>query len=104
MLARFYKGAQRVNGTGTAFFGHLLTPDGYIATKWISLFHIPLLPVQSYEILHSEPSKSLYYFIFYEEDTTLFYRPVSLCLPQVLKLGWVPVSLLLLPPAILTIL
>jgi hypothetical protein len=101
VLARFYRGAQRANGTGTAFFGHTPTPHGYVATKWVSLFHIPLLPVESCEILHTEPGSSLYYFVGNQESTTFYYRPVPLATSQVLRIGWIPICLLVIPPVLL---
>lgn len=50
-LAGLSKGMYLVNGSGTKLFGHIPTPDGYIATKWLCLMFLPVLPVDSYEIV-----------------------------------------------------
>jgi len=52
IFARFQKNMFTVNGVGTKLFGRSPVPDsqGYISTKWLTLF-IPLVPVRSYQIV-----------------------------------------------------
>jgi len=50
-LAGFSKGMITVNGSGIKLFGHTPTPNGYIATRWICLMYMPILPVDSYEVI-----------------------------------------------------
>jgi hypothetical protein len=43
-----------MNGWGTKLFGNEPMWDergGYLATKWLSIFGLPLLPVRSYRVL-----------------------------------------------------
>ena len=43
-----------MNGWGTKLFGSEPVQDkqgGYLATKWLSIFGLPLLPVRSYRVL-----------------------------------------------------
>jgi hypothetical protein len=53
-LAGYSKGMFTVNGSGTKLFGHTPSQNGYIATKWICLMFLPILPVTSYEILDEQ--------------------------------------------------
>ena len=39
-----------INHSGAKLFGRTATEYGYIATKWISMWGLPILPVASYEI------------------------------------------------------
>jgi hypothetical protein len=50
-ISGYSKGMFLVNGSGTKLFGHTPTQNGYIATKWICLMFLPLLPVDSYEVI-----------------------------------------------------
>ena len=49
-LAGLSKGMFLVNGSGTKLFGRTPTQNGYIATKWICVMFLPILPVDSYEV------------------------------------------------------
>jgi hypothetical protein len=103
VLAKFYRGSMRLNGTGTSYYGRTPTSDGYITTKWLTLFFAPLLPIESCEILHSEPGKPFDYGIGYEENTKLYTRPAPLAIDQVLRLIWIPLCLLIVPAILLAI-
>ena len=52
-LARHQQGAESVNLMGTTFIGRRRTPAGHIATKWLIMLGVPLLPVGSYEVLYT---------------------------------------------------
>lgn len=45
-----------VNGWGTQLYGHTnkLSDGSYVATKWIVLFFIPIIPLKSYRIFSKE--------------------------------------------------
>ena len=45
-----------INGSGVKLFGHTLSPNGHIATKWICMLYLPLIPVDSYEITAQQDS------------------------------------------------
>ncbi|GEM_PF-3005633 len=55
-LAGYQKDMFMINGSGTKLFGQTPSQNGYIATKWISLFWFPILPVESYEVLAKQQS------------------------------------------------
>lgn len=39
-----------INGMGTKLVGNTKSPKGYIATKWLVLLFLPILPIKSYEV------------------------------------------------------
>jgi hypothetical protein len=39
-----------INGCGTRLVGKKASANGHIATKWLVVFYLPILPVQSYEV------------------------------------------------------
>jgi hypothetical protein len=43
------------NGTGTRFYGKSAkSADGsYVATRWVTLFFVPLIPIGSYRVLET---------------------------------------------------
>jgi hypothetical protein len=50
ILARVQTNLLTIEGVGTRLFGREPAPDtkGYIATKWLAIFSVPLVPVRSY--------------------------------------------------------
>jgi len=53
-LARKLDNMHTINGSGTKLFGHTPSGTGYIATRWISMFFFPVLPLASYEVFHEQ--------------------------------------------------
>jgi hypothetical protein len=45
-----------INLCGTKLHGRTLTPSGYISTKWLVIGGLPIIPVQSYEVLAEKPA------------------------------------------------
>ncbi len=39
-----------INGIGTTFYGRARLEAGYITTKWIVIFYIPIIPLSSYVV------------------------------------------------------
>jgi hypothetical protein len=58
-LAQVQRTTVLYEGIGTMLYGRTLLPDshGYISTKWLVIFHLPVVPVRSYEFVE-EISKS----------------------------------------------
>ncbi|MDR1792608.1 MAG: hypothetical protein LBR36_04100 [Bacteroidales bacterium] len=68
------------NGFGTTLYGHAdKRSDGsYVATKWIIIFFVPIIPLGSYRIFSKEGN----FFSFHKEYRL---KPVALNKKQVLK-------------------
>ena len=53
---RIKNGVEKIfsfNGIGTTLYGREMQYDGtYIATKWIIVIYIPIIPLSSYLVLH----------------------------------------------------
>jgi len=64
-LARRQKDLYTINTVGTALHGQSPMPDsrGYIATKWIVILFLPILPVRSYQVFaeHFDAMNKKYY-------------------------------------------
>lgn len=52
-----------INGMGTKFVGQEETPEGYVATKWLVMIFMPVLPIKSYEVFGEpqEKNERVYY-------------------------------------------
>ncbi len=48
LCARRQKGAGTFNGFGTKFYGNRRIKEGAITTKWVTLCHLPIVPIRSY--------------------------------------------------------
>ena len=74
------------NGVGTRLYGHAITEQGYITTKWLTCF-FPLLPIRSYFVL--DPAQEVY--SLGEENQRDILQPMDffLYLPQVLRTGFI---------------
>jgi hypothetical protein len=65
LLARRQKDLYTINGVGTKLHGQSPMPNsrGYIATKWLVIMFLPILPVRSYQVCgeHSDAANKKYY-------------------------------------------
>lgn len=85
LVARHTANPFALYGTGTHFYGHIPTSSGYIATKWVTIAFLPVLPVCSYEIYGSQ--ESLRYFLDVHA-TSYWMRPLKgLEMSQVVRIG-----------------
>jgi hypothetical protein len=93
LLGRKVKGAESVQGSGSQFYGHKPTTNGFITTKWITVWHWPLIPLRSYEVFsvtipesHNIDFEDPYKFPFYHAERQLSVRLLpKLFWPQVAK-------------------
>lgn len=83
---------QTFNGTGTRLYGQREpAADGsYVATKWVVLFFLPVLPLASYRVWRGDTS-----FRLLGASTSYHWQPVPLQWRQVLN--WYLATLLLGP-------
>lgn len=51
LLSSFDHNMMSINFCGTRLYGRTVIPQGYIATKWLVLAGLPVIPVQSYEVI-----------------------------------------------------
>ena len=86
ILAYMQKSTFSYNGVGTRLYGHEVTEQGYITTKWLTCF-FPLLPIRSYFVM--DPAQEIYSYegrtqrdILHPIDTFLYF-------PQVLRTGFI---------------
>jgi hypothetical protein len=55
-LAKKSEKMETINGMGTKLLGKDESSKGYIATKWLIVLFLPLIPIKSYEILDEQGS------------------------------------------------
>lgn len=53
-LAKKSGNMETINGMGTELLGRDKSSKGYIATKWLVVLFLPLIPIRSYEILDEQ--------------------------------------------------
>jgi hypothetical protein len=75
------------NGWGNMLYGHKPTPRGYVATEWVVVFYIPVIPVKSYEVLGETGSWG-------RKSYRLNELP-ELCRPQMIMTGLIGWSIML---------
>jgi hypothetical protein len=56
LLSSFDHHMATVNLCGTKLYGRTQIPSGYISTKWLVIGGLPIIPVQSYEIVAESPA------------------------------------------------
>lgn len=62
-LAKKSENMETINGMGVTLLGNDRSSKGYIATKWLVVLFLPLIPIRSYEILDEQDSlhERIYY-------------------------------------------
>lgn len=51
LLSSFDTNMATINFCGTKLYGRTLISSGYVATKWLVMIGLPIIPVQSYEVV-----------------------------------------------------
>jgi hypothetical protein len=59
-LSRKSQNMGTINGCGDKLFGRTSSDHGYLATKWICIFFLAVLPVASYEVLEADKWETHY--------------------------------------------
>jgi|GEM_PF-2707474 len=86
LSAYFAKESMSINGFGSKYYGKKVTDNGYIATKWLTILFIPILPVRSYEIYSSTLKYNMFLGIQNQESYSMQMQPLKwLYWPQVIK-------------------
>jgi hypothetical protein len=56
LLSSFDNNMATINLCGTKLYGRTPISSGYIATKWLVMGGLPIIPIQSYEVLAEQPA------------------------------------------------
>ena len=51
LLASFDENMMTINLCGTRLYGRTVVPQGFIATKWLVIAGLPIIPIRSYDVL-----------------------------------------------------
>ena len=73
-ILRHKGGAYNYMGVGTMLYGRSASANGYIATKWIVILFVPILPVAAYEVLEEGNLQDESSGMFYGSSQSIRYR------------------------------